>query len=63
MVAVLAAGALLMAAGCGSQDGGGPAGASSPAHSPSGPAAQPPSPSPSVSRPPADQPPAKGSAT
>jgi len=64
-VAVLAAGALLLGAGCSSQEGmesSAGRGASSPAHSPSASPRVSPSPSPSVSRPPADQPPAKGSA-
>ncbi|WUT01361.1 PQQ-dependent sugar dehydrogenase [Streptomyces sp. NBC_00708] len=64
-MAVLAAGALLFAAGCSSQEGmesSAGQGASSPAHSPSASPRKSASPSPSVSRPPADQPPAKGSA-
>ncbi|MEU2248093.1 PQQ-dependent sugar dehydrogenase [Streptomyces sp. NPDC019224] len=64
-MAVLAAGALLLSAGCTSQEGVGSSagrGASSPAHSPSAPPGASASPSPSVSRPPAGRPPAKGSA-
>ncbi|MFE7623631.1 PQQ-dependent sugar dehydrogenase [Streptomyces sp. NPDC057509] len=65
-VAVLAAGALLLAAGCTSQDDAeSPAGrgTGSPAGSPSAASGTSAPPSPSASRPPADQPPAKGSVT
>lgn len=65
-VAVLAAGALLLAAGCTSQEGmesSAGQGASSPAGSPSASSGRSASPSPSASRPAADLPPAKGSAT
>lgn len=63
-VAVLAAGALMLTAGCSSQEGmesSAGQGASSPAGSPAAPSGKTASPSPSASRPAADLPPAKGS--